>query len=243
MINNFTVATDIYAYLNEHRSLTREKQSTLFDAYADEETQKLVKLIAERFKTKVMLINNTIYLIPNSDNKLLSYTKTELKEAMLRPGKYDEADFNLANFIIGELLTTFYNSKSEQLAMFQKSYSDFENRVNTSIKKAQEYNVEELENENNIPFINVIKKWNSLKGSDGEGKQKETRYGFMCKVLGFLDSEKLIEWFESDKLIKPTKKLNDLVTGVILYKPEFKKQEELFKKLKSQEPVIDEKRN
>lgn len=238
MINNFTVATDIYAYLNEYRSLTREKQSTLFDVYTDEEIQKLVKLIAERFNTKVMLINNTIYLIPNSDNKLLCYTKTELKDAMLRPGTYNEVDFNLANFIIGELLTTFYNSKTEQLAMFQISYSDFENRVNTSIKKAQEYNVEELENEHNVPFINIIKKWNTLKGSDGDTKSKETRYGFMCKVLKFLDNEKLIEWFEDDKLIKPTKKLTDLVTGVILYKPEFKKHEELFIKLKSQEPVV-----
>lgn len=231
--NELTTAIDIHAYLMEHRSLTRDKQSTLFDSYTDEEVQKLVKLIAERYKTKVELINSTIYIIPERDNKVLSYTKAELKEAIFKSTKYNDSDFNLANFIILELLTTFYNSTSDELAMFQVSYNEFENRVTTSIKKASEYNLEELENEYNIAFINIINKWNSLKGSDNQSKIKDTRYGFMSKVLTFLDKEKLIVWYESDGIIKPTTRLTDLVTGVILYKPEFKKNEELFKKLKT----------
>ncbi|RDY28415.1 hypothetical protein CHL78_005825 [Romboutsia weinsteinii] len=235
VISEFTTAIDIYAYLTEHRSLTREKQSTLFDSYTDEEIQQLVKLIAQRYKTRVELIKNTIYLIPERDNRLFSYTKGELKNAIFKSSNYNETDFNLANFIILELLTTFYNSTSDELAMFQVSYNEFENRVNLSIKKACEYNLEELENEHNIAFINIINKWSSLKGSDNQNKVKDTRYGFMSKVLLFLNNEKLIVWYESDGIIAPTTRLTDLVCGVILYKPEFKNAEALFDKLKSQE--------
>lgn len=239
--NELMTALDIYAYLLENRSLTREKQSDLFDSYTVEEIQKLVKIIAQRNKTTVELIKNTIYLIPNRDNRLLSFTKTELKEAIFKPRRYDEVDYNLANFIILELLTTFYNSTSEDLAMFQVSYNEFENRVSSSLKRASEYNLEDLENEHNIAFINIINRWNTLKGSDNQQKTKDTRYGLMSKVLSFLDNENLINWYESDGIIVPTTKLTDLVTGLILYKPDFKKTEELFNKLKTQSLELDRK--
>lgn len=233
--NDYLLATDIHAYLIENRTLTRDKNNELFNAYTNEGVQSLVKLIAQRHKAKVELIKNTIYLIPDRDNKLLTYTKTELKKAIFKTSTYYEDDFNLANFVILELLTTLYNSTSEDLAMFQVSYSQFENRVSKSIDKASQYNLEELENEHNIAFINIINKWKSLKGSDGNTKSKDTRFGFMSKVLTFLNNEGLIDWYENDLLIVPTTKLTDLVTGVILNKSEFKKVEELFKQLKSEE--------
>ena len=46
--NDYLLATDIHAYLIENRTLTRDKNNELFNAYTNEGVQSLVKLIAQR---------------------------------------------------------------------------------------------------------------------------------------------------------------------------------------------------
>ena len=158
-LTDTSIAMDIFMYILENKSLTQDDNRELFDAYNNEKIQLITKMLAEKADSEIKLINNTIYLIPNEENRFLGFSKTEVKNAMLGSNA-TEQEYYLANFIILVLLTSFYNSTSGlRKSRNYIKYSDFENLITSKLSQANDYlNKDELEDESGLAFNSIINK-------------------------------------------------------------------------------------
>lgn len=231
-ITEASIAMEIFMYLLEKGSLSADKNRELYDEFVKEKIMTLVKMYSEKANSEVRLINNTVYLIPNEDNKFLGYSKSELKNDMLKSNA-TEQDYYLANFIILTLITSFYNASAGIMkSRFQIKYNEFENLVGSRLMQADDYrDIEVLEDESQIAYNSIIDKWNSLKATETKGQSKTTKTGFVLSVIKFLSNQGLVTYYEKDELIKTTTKMDDLVNEIVLNKSNFKKIEESFKKI------------
>lgn len=233
-INELKIATNIYYYLLKNNWLSENDDSALYISYSNPETQKYLKILAEASDCAIKMINGVIYLIPNRDNKLLAYTRSELRKTMFKSNS-TASDYYLGIFIIEQLILTLYNSTTDTQARFQVTIGELENTVSETLDKIQKHrNISDIESEYKKVFSNLIGKWGSLKGSDTANRRSETRVGFISNVLAFLSSQDLIIWYETDGIIKPTKHFTNKVLH-ILNKNEFKKTESLYQTIRNEE--------
>lgn len=227
------IAMEIFMYILEHKSLSQDDNRELFDEYRKEKIQLVVKMYAEKADSDIKLINDTIYLIPNEENRFLGFSKPEIKNAMLG-SNHTEQEYYLANFIILVLLTSFYNSTSGlKKSRNHIKYSDFENLIASKLAQANDYvDREELEAQSGFAFNSIITLWSGLKGSDTKSQGKKTKTGFVMLVLRFLMNQGLISYLSKEEIIQTTTKLDDLMTSIILTKSNFQKVEETLRKLR-----------
>lgn len=237
-----STAMEIFMHLLQHKYLTQEDNRELFDEYNKEKIQLIVKMYAEKSDSDIKLINDTIYLIPNEENRFLGFSKAEIKNAMLGSNG-NEQEYYLANFIILVLLTSFYNSTSGlKKSRNYIKYSDFENLISSKLSQANDYvDKDELESQSGFAFSSIINKWNSLRGSESKSQSKTSKTGFVLMVLRFLSNQDLVLYSSKEEIITTTTKLDDLMNSIILSKSNFKKVEETLKKLKdnSEETTTD----
>ena len=234
-LTDVSTAMEIFMHLLEHKYLTEEDNRELFDEYSKEKIQLIVKSYAEKSNVEIILLNDTIYLIPNEDNRFLGFTKSGIKNAMLGSNN-NEQEYYLANFIILVLLTSFYNSTSGlKKSRNYIKYSDFENLISAKLSQANDYiDKEELESESGFAFNSIITKWNSLKGSESRAQSKTSKTGFVLMVLRFLSNQGLVSYLSKEEIIITSTKLDDLMNSIILSKSNFKKVEETLRKLKGE---------
>lgn len=232
-LTELSTATEIFMYVLENKSLTQDNNRELFDEYAKEKIQLMVKMIAEKADAEIKLINNTIYLIPNEENRFLGFSKTELKNTMLGSNA-TEQEYYLANFIILVLLTSFYNSTSGlSKSRNYIKYSDFENLITAKLSQADDYiDREELEANSGLAFNSIIDKWSSLKGSESKAQGKSSKTGFVLTVLRFLSNQGLVSYLTKEEIIVTSTKLDDLMNSILLSKSNFKKVEEILNRLR-----------
>lgn len=232
-LTDTSIAMDIFMYILENKSLTQDDNRELFDAYNNEKIQLITKMLAEKADSEIKLINNTIYLIPNEENRFLGFSKTEVKNAMLGSNA-TEQEYYLANFIILVLLTSFYNSTSGlRKSRNYIKYSDFENLITSKLSQANDYlNKDELEDESGLAFNSIINKWSSLRGSESKAQGKTSKTGFVLTVLRFLTNQGLASYLSKEEIIITTTKLDDLMNSLILSKSNFQKAEETLRKLR-----------
>lgn len=235
-VTEASIAMEIFMYLLENGSLSSDKNRELYDEFVKEKIMTLVKMYTEKANCEVRLINNTVYLIPNEDNKFIGYSKSELKNDMLKSNA-TEQDYYLANFIILTLITSFYNASAGIMkSRFQIKYNEFENLIGSRLTQADDYrDIETLEDESQIAYNSIIDKWNSLKATETKGQSKTTKTGFVLSVIKFLANQGLVSYYEKDEIIKTTTKMDDLVNEIVLNKSNFKKIEETFNNLEKQQ--------
>lgn len=233
-LSEASTAMEIFMYILENKSLSQDDNRQLFDEYSKEKIQLIVKMYAEKADSDIKLINNTIYLIPNEENRFLGFSKTEIKNAMLG-SNHSEQEYYLANFIVLVLLTSFYNSTSGlKKSRNHIKYSDFENLISSKLAQANDYvDKDELESESGLAFNSIITLWSGLKGSDTKSQSKKTKTGFVMFVLRFLINQGLISYLTKEEIIQTTTKLDDLMTSIILSKSNFQKVEETLKKIRT----------
>lgn len=236
-----STAMEIFMHILEHKSLSQDDNRELFDEYSKEKIQLIVKMYAEKADSDVKLINDTIYLIPNEENRFLGFSKTEIKNAMLGSNN-TEQEYYLANFIILVLLTSFYNSTSGlKKSRNYIKYSDFENLITSKLAQANDYvDREELESQSGFAFNSIINMWSGLRGSDSKAQTKKTKTGFVMLVLRFLINQGLVSYLSREEIITTTTKLDDLMNSIILSKSNFQKVEETLRKLRTDEENITE---
>lgn len=243
-LTEVSTAMEIFMYVLENKSLTQDNNRELFDEYSKEKIQLMVKMIAEKADAEIKLINNTIYLIPNEENRFLGFSKTELKSAMLGSNA-TEQEYYLANFIILVLLTSFYNSTSGlKKSRNYIKYSDFENLITSKLSQADDYiDKDEIESDSGLAFNSIIDKWSSLKGSESKAQGKSSKTGFVLTVLRFLSNQGLVSYLSKEEIIITSTKLDDLMNSMLLSKSNFKKIEETLNKLRveiSEEGLVEE---
>ena len=221
--DQISIAMKIYYYLLQHGEMSIEDDRDLYKAYSEDEgIMNLVKSFGTESDCSIERYNGVIYLIPKEDNEFLGFSRTDLKRRLCRSDSNDK-DYYLLQFIILTLLSAFYNStgRSSKSRSFIK-LGDFLNLVSDRLKAAEAYdNPEIIENRSGFAVLNILEKWNALKGSDVKTTAKTTKEGFISGIIKFLEEQKLIDYIEADEMIKPTRKLDNFMDWSILNKTNY----------------------
>lgn len=215
-LEEIRISSRIVYYLMKNRELKEDEQE-LYKYYSENENiQELVKISADEMNLEVRKFGVVIYIIPKEDNDFLGYSKGELKKELCKSGA-NEKDYYLSQFVIMTLIVSFYGATglSSKCRDFIK-VGEFLNIITEKLKEGVEKS-ESNENEG-IAFSNILEKFESLKSSEKQSKSKTTKEGFVNTILAFLDNQGLIDYIQSDDMIKTTKKLDYFMDWHLLNK-------------------------
>ncbi|MBD7912482.1 MULTISPECIES: DUF6063 family protein [Clostridium] len=208
-LEEIRISNRIIYYLMKKREL-KEDEIALYKYYSENENvQELVKISADELNCEVKKFGTVVYFIPKEDNDFLGYSKGELKSVLCKSGA-NEKDYYLSQFVIMTLIVSFYGATglSSKCREFLK-VGEFLNIIAEKLKEGVERSAinKDIE-EGGIAFSNILEKFESLKGSEKQNRSKTTKEGFVNTILSFLDNQGLIDYIQSDDMIKTTKKLD-----------------------------------
>ncbi len=212
-IDEINKSNQIFYYLLKKGEL-KDSEVELYKAYSENENiSELVKKLGETSEASVKKYGGVVYLIPNEDNDFLGYSKGELKRLLCKSDANDK-DYYLSQFIILTFLVTFYNSKS--LSSKSRNYIKVGEFLNIITEKLNEGVERSSDETSGIAFSNILERFESLKSSEKKTNAKTTKEGFVNAILKFLDEQGLIDYIQSDEIIKTTKKLDNFMDWNLL---------------------------
>lgn len=208
---------DIFYYLLEHHELREEEESRLYRAYTEEESvQNLVKSQGEAAESHIERYGNVIYLIPKEENKVLGFSKAQLKSVLCKANATDK-DYYLSQFVILTLLVEFFDGQgSSSKTREYIRVGEFQNCISSRLKEGAESVAVEEEEQAGIAFSNMLEAYEALRSDDKGSRAKTTKEGFLHHILIFLQKQGLIEYVEQDEMIKTTKKLDNFMDWNLL---------------------------
>ena len=224
-MEDINLATEIFYYLLKNKEINEQKSPQYFRNYCErEEIMNLVKRYGENFNSKIEKYSSNIYIIPNEDNDFLGYSKNDLKKELCKSGATDK-DYYLSQFVILTLLLQFYNSQSRSSKCRDTLRAgEFLNIISEVLKDAVEReDIKEFEEKSGIAYENIAEKWNALRSSDTQNKQKTTKEGFIYYILKFLEKQNLINYIENDDIIMTTSKLDNFMDFNILNRDNYER--------------------
>lgn len=212
-IDEINKSNEIFYYLLKKGEL-KDSEVDLYKAYSENENiSELVKKLGEASESAVKKYGGVVYLIPNEDNDFLGYSKGELKKLLCKSDANDK-DYYLSQFIILTFLVTFYNSKS--LSSKSRNFIKVGEFLNIITEKLNEGVERSNDETSGIAYTNILERFESLKSSEKKTFSKTTKEGFVNTILKFLDDQGLIDYIQSDEIIKTTKKLDNFMDWNLL---------------------------
>lgn len=220
----------IFYYLLCHGALTGTDTGAgaLYKAYVEnDEVMALVKNQAEIADCKVERYGNTIYLMPDIDNRYLGFTKADLKKEICKPGAADR-DYYLSQFVILTLLTEFYDGQGSSCK--SRSFlklGELQNVVSEKLKEGQRLAQEREETEDIhetiLDYKSMSEAYEALKSIEAGSRSKYTKEGFVSIICAFLEKQGLITFVPEDEMITTTAKLDNLMEYKLLNKTNYNK--------------------
>lgn len=208
-------ASDIFSWLLNNGELTNKNNKELYEEYIDENVQKILDIMASSHNATISKLESYIYLIPNTDNTSLGYTRQELKKALIGRAEVKNEEFYLATYMILVLLNEFYNGQGAYLkTRMSIDFSEFESIITTRLTKYENKVYEEIEEETKVPLSIIANYWKGLLLED-VNKATRTKYWYINRVVEFLQKEKLINLLNKTE-IYPTNKMDMIVTYKML---------------------------
>ncbi|KAF6625248.1 DUF6063 family protein [Paenibacillus sp. S33] len=184
--------------------------------YRNDNVQRLLSEVFEpKANVKIFESENNIFLVPQLDNHLLSYSNAELKK---RLGLDSNEQIYLFYFCIIVLLSQFFNSEDHTLAANQfVRVETIQNIMKKHISEFQSYSETQLENQTirtMLDITGIINAWGALPEYNEKAKNirntKKNQIGFILHCLKFLQDEDLIILRE-DSEVSITDKMNLLI--------------------------------
>lgn len=210
---------EIYYYLLEHHELREEDVPQLYKSYTESESvQNLVKSQGEISNCSIERYGDVIYLIPDTGNRFLGYSKAQLKKELCRSNA-TEKDYYLVQFAILVLLLEFYDGQgSSSKTRDYIRVGELQNSISAYLKEGAERYDENEQELYGVAYTRMLQAYESLRSSDRGSRQKTTKEGFLFHILRFLQEQGLIEYIEQDEMIKTTKKLDHFMDWNLLNK-------------------------
>lgn len=211
----------IFYYLLKNKELVEDQDRELYRAYTENEAvMNLVKMQGSAADSDIERYGNVIYLIPKEENDYLGYAKSQLKAVLCKSNATDK-DYYLSQFIILTLLVEFYDGQSStsKVRDFMK-VGELLNCVADRLKEGSEQE-EEAEEKSGLAFRNMMEAFQALRSSESGSRAKTTKEGFVYTILTWLQKQGLIDYIETDEMIKTTKKLDHFKDWNLLNKNNF----------------------
>lgn len=196
--------------------MNRETDSDLFIDYLDPEVQEAMNNFEEEMNCKILKVNNSLYLLPDYDNSLLGFRNKDFKEWLGSGAKLN--DIYLSYFITMFILYKFYNGKNKnpkqrEFLGVMTLIEDLDQRFQAILAKDSE-EIFEKEEELAFNLAAIAEGWQQRLVLDDT--KRTTKLGFIIRICGMLEQEKLIRLMENKKEIRTTKKLDDLMSHYFL---------------------------
>ena len=215
---------EIYYYLLEHHELREEDVPQLYKSYIESEAvQNLVKSQGEISDCSIERYGDVIYLIPDTGNRFLGYSKAQLKKELCRSNA-TEKDYYLVQFAILVLLLEFYDGQgSSSKTRDYIRVGELQNSISARLKEGAERFDENEQELYGAAYTRMLQAYESLRSSDRGSRQKTTKEGFLFHILRFLQEQGLIEYIEQDEMIKTTRKLDHFMDWNLLNKNNYQR--------------------
>lgn len=220
-------ALKIYRTLLEQGEINRQKDRELFQAYTEHPE---IKNILEKFEIelgfRIVETPRTLYLVANIENKVMSFSLRELREAIKGDAKL--IDTFLICYIIMFILYLFYGGKNadpKQADFLQ--LKDIVSALDERFEKIDEDAQSLLEEDYSINFRNIADEWKS-KIADGSGRA--TRRYMVKRACDILEKQKLVFYpnGENGEEIRPEEKLDNLMRYYYLLEDRIKQLNQIF---------------
>lgn len=215
-------------------SLSKKGNPDLYRSYFEPNVRDVLQNVFQPIsKSKIIYVDETLYFVPDVDNKIFSYKNEELREQM---GLKDNKELYMAQFIWMNLISEFYGdqfNQTNQTRSFVK-VDEIMSKVKSYIEKFCEKSEEELYElsaEYELDILGLIQVWNNLSQVTEEVKDVSRAtsrdYGFFLKVLRFWEKEKLIIVREKEE-ITLTSKMKDIAGTYYHHEDRINKIKELL---------------
>jgi len=218
------ISQEIFYYLLEHHELKEEEVPQLYKAYTESESvQNLVKSQGEIADCSVERYGDVIYLIPDTKNRFLGYSKAQLKKELCRSNATDR-DYYLVQFSILILLLEFYDGQgSTSKTRDYIRVGELQNSISEHLKEGAEKLDESEQELYGVAYDQMLQAYESLRSDERGSRQKTTKEGFLHHILRFLQTQGLVEYIEQDEMVKTTRKLDHFMDWNLLNKANYQR--------------------
>lgn len=204
----FREAFVLYQALIKHKEIDKKKHNELYRTYFSQEVREVIQnVIQPEAKVKIFQIDETIYLVPEIENEVLTYTNEELRNEMrLSTNK----ELYMAQFIWINVLSEFYGDQY-QYTNESRAYVKVEEilrKVEAYINQFKEIEEEELADLSSLYEMDLegmIEVWDGLRSmtDDLNDVRRATKrdYGFLLKVLSFWENERLLVIHNNEEIV------------------------------------------
>lgn len=220
-------ALKIYKTLLEQGEIRKQQDKELFGFYTEnQEVREILGNFERILDFKIVETPRTLYFVANIENKILSFSLRELREAIRPDAKL--IDSFLICYVIMFILYLFYGGKNadpKQADFLQ--LKDIVQALDERFRKIDEDSKRLLEEDYSINFQNIADEWNA-KQVDGAGRN--TRKYIVKKACDILEKEKLVFYpnGEKDLEIRPEEKLDNLMRYYYLLEARIKEINNIF---------------
>ena len=218
------ISQEIFYYLLEHHELKEEEVPQLYKAYTESESvQNLVKSQGEIADCSVERYGDVIYMIPDTKNRFLGYSKAQLKKELCRSNATDR-DYYLVQFSILILLLEFYDGQgSTSKTRDYIRVGELQNSISEHLKEGAEKLDESEQELYGVAYDQMLQAYESLRSDERGSRQKTTKEGFLHHILRFLQTQGLVEYIEQDEMVKTTRKLDHFMDWNLLNKANYQR--------------------
>ena len=189
-------------------------------------------------------------MLPDSDNFCLGFSMQDFKEKLAKGGLSKERCL-LAFFAITVLLISFYDGEGASCLTRQYiNFGEYENAISTYLKKGATRYTDEEQDASGLLFKEMSQSYESLISrenmenakSKSDKRIKNTKQGFLARILEFLQKQKLIVYIKESGKIFPTQKLTNIMSYHVLVLTNYESLEQ-FKTVKYVLSEIDSEQN
>jgi len=231
-MENIRTASALLKVLMEEGRVTRSSHKDLFISYISEvKIEEILSTMTEELDAEVLRVNNTLYLIPSSENELLGFRHRDTREWFGTAAR--QADAFLAYYITALILNLFFGGKNRdpkqrEFISLVHVVEEMDKRVSDALKNREK--TEEMDRQYSMNFEVCAQVWDIKKGHE-EGSRRTTKMGFLLSVVRLLQQEGLLRISENEKEVRTTEKLDGLMLHYYLREDRVSEIQKIFQEV------------
>lgn len=198
----------LFRKLVEAGCIDDKTDAELYVSFGDPDIREQLDEFAAELGFVLVTVPHRVYLVPEIGNSLLGFSTRELRESIASNARLLEA--YLQSYIIMVILWMFYGSKNRdpQRTTFLQ-IKDIVETLDRRLPAGDAVFLEDWRQKADIDFSQLAVYWNSMHIQQ-EGK-RGTRLGKVLAACRLLESQKLLWFYDDQREIRPTERLNDLM--------------------------------
>jgi hypothetical protein len=214
-MSSLNTALKILKKLLDRGQLDRESDSDLFLEYRNGEVRSALAQMEEELEFKIIEAPNALYLAPDSGNSLLGFVSKDLREWVASDARL--LDSYLLCYIVMVILYLFYgsrnrNPKQREYLRISKLSEELDLRFGRVL--ADEEQTAGLEERYGLNFLQMAELWSAKQ--DFEERARKTKTGTILNACRLLERQGLLRLVDSEREIRCTRKLDDLMLNYYL---------------------------